>query len=68
MPPPRANTEKAWKSQWKNDGESDSGEHAKKEYEYSKFSNDLRIRNNVKVKDLSKREIKEIEPNIADVY
>ena len=41
---------------------------SKKEYEYSKSTNDLRIKNNVKVKDLSKEEIKEIEPNIADVY
>jgi len=39
-----------------------------KEFQAAKYSIDLRIKNNVKIKKLNASEIHEIEPNIAQVY
>ena len=39
-----------------------------KEFQAAKYSIDLRIKNNVKIKKLNASEIYEIEPNIAQVY
>ena len=41
---------------------------SKKSYEASKYSNQLRKKNNIKVKDLNKKDIYDLEPNLASVY
>ena len=40
----------------------------KKSFENYEYANIIRKKNNVKVKNLNKNEVKELEPNIADVY
>ena len=41
---------------------------SKKSFEDNEYANVIRKNNNVKVKNLNKNEVKELEPNIADVY
>ena len=41
---------------------------SKKSYEASKYSNELRIKNHIKVQDLNKEDIFNLEPNLASVY
>jgi len=41
---------------------------SKKSYEDSKYSNTLRKKNNIKVQKLNKKEIHDLEPNLAPVY
>jgi D-hydroxyproline dehydrogenase len=41
---------------------------SKKAYEASQYSNQLRIKNNIKVKELNKKDIYNLEPNLASVY
>ena len=41
---------------------------SKKSYEASKYSNQLRKKNNIKVKELNKNDIYNLEPNLASVY
>ncbi len=40
----------------------------KKSFENYEYANNIRKKNNVKVRNLNKDEVKELEPNIADVY
>ena len=40
----------------------------KKSFQESKYSNQLRKKNNIKVKELNKKEISDLEPNLASVY
>ena len=40
----------------------------KKSYEKSQYSNYLREKNNIKVKKLNKKEIYDLEPNLASIY
>ena len=40
----------------------------KKSFEDNEYANVIRKNNNVKVRNLNKNEVKELEPNIADVY
>ncbi|MDC3131308.1 FAD-binding oxidoreductase [Pelagibacteraceae bacterium] len=42
--------------------------HSKKSFQDYEYANKIRKKNNVKVRNLKKEEIKELEPNIADVY
>ena len=42
--------------------------HTKKSFENYEYANIIRKNNNVKVRNLNKDEVKELEPNIADVY
>ena len=41
---------------------------SKKSYEASEYSNQLRKKNNIKVKELNKKDIHDLEPNLAPVY
>ena len=41
---------------------------SKKSFEDNEYANVIRKNNNVKVRNLNKNEVKELEPNIADVY
>ena len=41
---------------------------SKKSYEASDYSNQLRKKNNIKVKELNKKDIYDLEPNLASVY
>jgi len=41
---------------------------SKKSYESSEYSNQLRKKNNINVKDLNKSEVYDLEPNLASVY
>ena len=41
---------------------------SKKSFEDNEYANIIRKNNNVKVRNLNKNEVKELEPNIADVY
>ena len=41
---------------------------SKKSYEASEYSNQLRKKNNIKVKELNKKDIYDLEPNLASVY
>ena len=41
---------------------------SKKSYENYEYANIIRKNNNVKVRNLNKDEVKELEPNLADVY
>ena len=41
---------------------------SKKSYEQAAYSTSLRNNNNIKVKELNKREIHDLEPNLASVY
>mgnify|MGYP006176820783 CR=1 FL=1 len=41
---------------------------SKKSYEASEFSNNLRKKNNIQVKDLNRKDIHDLEPNLAPVY
>ncbi len=41
---------------------------SKKSFEDNEYANVIRKNNNVKVRNLNKSEVKELEPNIADVY
>ena len=41
---------------------------SKKSYEAASYSNYLRKKNNIKVKELNKKEIHDLEPNLASVY
>jgi len=40
----------------------------KKSYEAANYSNQLRIKNNIKVQDLNKKDIHDLEPNLTSVY
>tara|TARA_Y100001970_G_scaffold192969_1_gene234529 strand:+ start:692 stop:1927 length:1236 start_codon:yes stop_codon:yes gene_type:complete len=41
---------------------------SKKAYEEAKFSTYLRTKNNIKVRELSKKDIYQLEPNLAQIY
>ena len=40
----------------------------KKSYDLAKYSNQLRIKNNIKVKELNKKDIYDLEPNLKSIY
>ncbi|MDC0226643.1 FAD-binding oxidoreductase [Alphaproteobacteria bacterium] len=41
---------------------------SKKSFEISKYSNELRKKNNIKVRELNKNDIYDLEPNLAPIY